>query len=101
LKGRGFNFESTKMTKLERVEKLMGLLAIGFVWAHKVGEWRASIKPIKLIKFYNKRISPKNTYFRYGLDFLSDLVLHPIGKIKQFRECLKQISIIDQQVTAS
>lgn len=48
LKGRGFRFEETHMTKLERIEKLMALLAIGFCWAHKVGEWRAQHKPIVL-----------------------------------------------------
>lgn len=47
LKGRRFRFEETHMTTLERVEKLMVVLAIGFCWAHKVGEWKAAKKQLK------------------------------------------------------
>jgi transposase len=92
LKSRGFNFESTRMTERERIEKLITVMAIGFCWCHKVGEWRAKLKPIRLIKFYKKRISPKNTYFRYGLELLRDLVLHPYGQLNEIRQCLKQIT---------
>ena len=34
LKGRGFHFEETHLTNLDRIEKLMALLAIGVAWAH-------------------------------------------------------------------
>ena len=40
LKGRGFNFEDTRMTEPERIEKLLVLLSIAFCWAHKTQEWR-------------------------------------------------------------
>jgi hypothetical protein len=46
LKGRGFHFENTHITQQERIAKLIALLAIGFAWAHKVGEWLALHKPI-------------------------------------------------------
>lgn len=98
LKGRGFNFEATHMTKLERIEKLMAVVAVAFVWCHKVGEWRAKFKPIKFIQFYKKRISPKNTYFRYGFELLRDFILHPFGKINDFREFLEQIIFNNQEV---
>ena len=39
-KGRGFNFEDTHMVDRAKIEKLMTLLAIGFSWAQKTGEWR-------------------------------------------------------------
>ncbi len=45
LKGRGFNFEDTHMMDLDRVNKLMALLAIAFCWCHKMGEWRHEVKP--------------------------------------------------------
>jgi hypothetical protein len=32
------------MSTLERVEKLV---AVGFCWAHKIGEWKAAIKKHK------------------------------------------------------
>ena len=47
LKSKGFHLEETHMTKQERIEKLMALLVMGFVWAHRVGEWRAGKKAIK------------------------------------------------------
>ncbi|MDP0561254.1 MAG: transposase [Candidatus Endonucleobacter sp. (ex Gigantidas childressi)] len=33
LKSRGFDLESTHMTKLDRMDKLMGLLTIAVVWS--------------------------------------------------------------------
>jgi len=49
LKGRGFNMEHTRLTEYPRIKKMVALLAIGFCWAHKTGEWRAAaVKPIKV-----------------------------------------------------
>jgi hypothetical protein len=101
LKSKGFRFEETHMTHLERIEKLIAVMAIGFAWAHKLGEWRAKSKPIKFKQFYKKRMSPEKTYFRYGFDLLRDFILHPFGKIKLFRQYLKQIDIQNQGLTSS
>jgi Transposase DDE domain len=97
LKSRGFNFESTRMTDLERLAKLMTVLAIGFCWCHKIGEWRATIKPIKFIQFYKKRISPRQTFFRYGLELVRDFILHPYGNLKEFRNCLQLLCLSNQE----
>lgn len=40
IKSKGFNFENTHITKLDRIEKLLALLTIAFCWAYKTGEWR-------------------------------------------------------------
>lgn len=90
LKGRGFRFEETHLTKLDRIEKLMVLLAIGFCWAHKVGEWRAIRKPIILNKHRDSR-RPQNSYFRYGLDWIRDTIFHFSNEDSQFKECLTQL----------
>ena len=77
LKGRGFRFEETHMTKPERIEKMLAVLAIAFVWAHRMGEWRAIKKPIrlKLLKtFLTIQKRPANSFFRYGFDVLRDAV---------------------------
>ena len=37
LKGKGFNFEDTRVTDLERIESMMSVLSIAFAWSHKVG----------------------------------------------------------------
>lgn len=87
LKGRGFRFEETHMTTLERVEKLMVVLAIGFCWAHKVGEWKAAKKAIK-IKRHRNSSRPQNSFFRYGFDFIRELLVNPCKKLSQFKNTL-------------
>ena len=83
LKGRGFNFEDTRLTKLNRIDKLMGVLAIAFAWVHKVGDWRhTEVKAIKLKKHGRLAMS----YFRYGLDWVrqalcGDQVNKPMMKL--------------------
>lgn len=88
LKGRGFRFEETHMTSLERVEKLMALLAIGFCWAHKVGEWKAATKKPIIIKKHRDSNRPQNSFFRYGFDFIRDLIINPCSKFSQFKKIL-------------
>lgn len=73
IKNQGWRFEETHVINLKRIEKLLVLLAIGFVWAHKIGEWKAKIKPIALKKLRNQK-RPQNSFFRLGLDVLRDLL---------------------------
>lgn len=87
LKGRGFCFEETHLVDRTRIKKMMALLAIGFCWAHKTGEWRASIKPIRLCK-HRDSIRPQNSYMRYGLDYIREIIVNPFKKISAFRQIL-------------
>ena len=67
LKSRGFDMESTHMTKPERMNKLMGLLALACTWCLAVGHWEygeASELPL------NKHYRPEKSLFRLGLDLL-------------------------------
>lgn len=89
LKQRGFNFEQTRLTKRDRVEKLMALLAMACAWMHKIGEWRAEKKPIRFKCYANGLQRPQYSYFRYGLDFIRDLLFKAGRKMQKFRECLK------------
>ncbi|MBL0230410.1 MAG: hypothetical protein IPP76_06275 [Moraxellaceae bacterium] len=52
---------------------MMALLAIALAWAHKVGEWQHKvIKPLVI-----KKTRPfRKSFFRYGLDYLTDCLLH-------------------------
>ena len=88
LKGRGFRFEETHLTQPERIKKLMGVLAIGFAWAHKVGEWLAVKKPI-LFKQHKQQQRPQYSYFRYGFDFIRAWLFNPYAKTAQFSFCCK------------
>jgi hypothetical protein len=72
LKTRGFNFENTHIVHLDRIEKLLALLAITFTICHVLGIWRNEIEPIKIKPHKRKAKS----LFRYGLDFLRNLLFH-------------------------
>jgi Transposase DDE domain len=91
LKGRGFRFEDTHLTKPERIEKLMVILALGFCLAHKTGEWRAQQRPIRFKKHRDSH-RPQYSFFRYGLDFIRDLLLQPTKKIPIFRKILSLLT---------
>jgi hypothetical protein len=90
LKGRGFRFEETHLTDLEKIKKLMAVLAIGFAWSHKIGEWLAEKKPI-FLKNHKTQRRPQYSYFRYGLDFMRDLIFHPHKNKKSFSDCINLI----------
>lgn len=76
LKSRGFNFEDTHLVHPERIGKLLVLLTVAFVWAHLVGQWKHEEKPIPVKKHGRKAQS----WFRYGLDILREILLNPIKK---------------------
>ena len=84
LKSKGFHFEDTHITDHERIKKLFVLLAIAFCWSHKMGEWRHEHHPIKIKKHGRPAIS----LFRYGLDYIVDVVLNLVKKLELFENCL-------------
>ena len=86
LKGRGFNFEETRLTELKRIESLFGVLALTFAWAHKVGDWRHEhCTPIRVKKHGRLAIS----YFRYGLDWINRALLDLERRVDQFNHSVK------------
>lgn len=95
LKGRGFRFEETHLVHLDRIEKLMALLVIGFCWAHKIGEWKADIKPIKLNKYRENR-RPQYSFFKYGLELIRDAIIH-IKTQKKFLKKYIELLILPTQ----
>ena len=80
LKSQGFNFEDTHLTDLDRIAKLMALLAIALCWAHIMGEWLHEQKPIP-IKSHRR---PAISIFRYGLDHLRGILLNITQKLDAF-----------------
>lgn len=71
-KTRGFNLEDTHMSDPEKISKLTGILSIAFAWAYRVGEWLHELRPIKIKQHGRKAVS----LFRYGLDYLDELLLN-------------------------
>ena len=90
LKTKGWRFEDTRIIEPKRIEKLLVLLTLGFVWAHRIGEWKASIKPIPLKTLRNQK-RPKNSFFRLGLDSLRDLLTNSKINVKMFSKFSKWI----------
>jgi len=78
LKSSGFNIESTHVTDLERLEKLFLLTMIAFVWSYKIGDFiDETIEKIEIKKHGRRAIS----VFKYGLDYLSRLLLTGFNKL--------------------
>ena len=71
LKTRGFNLEDTRVTKEDRWQKLVALLALTFCWCHRVGLW---LQEQKAHKPKQHGRLPQSV-FRRGLDCLRRLVV--------------------------
>ena len=85
LKSRGFRFEDTHLTKPERINKLVALLAITFGWCHFTGEWLHKQKPIPIKKHGRKTKS----IFRLGLDHLREILLNISEKMQNFKKMIR------------
>ena len=88
MKSSGFDIEKTHLTDLQRIEKLVLLVMIAFVWCYKVGIYlHENVKPIKVKKHGRKAKS----IFKYGLEHLSNCLLNQIKGLEfrfiQFLSC--------------
>lgn len=73
MKTSGFDMEKTHIQKLERVEKLILLIMIAFVWCYKVGIYlHTHVKPIPIKKHGRKTKS----IFKYGLSYVASCLLN-------------------------
>jgi hypothetical protein len=88
LKSKGWQLENTHITDTKRMEKLLALLAVAFVWAHRIGEVEAKIKSIPLKRLRQQK-RPQNSFFRLGLDCLRDLLTSFKISIHRFRKYLR------------
>ena len=84
LKTRGFNLEDTHVTKEDRLQKLVALLALTFCWCHQIGLWIDHQRPLK--KKQHGRL-PKS-HFRRGLDCLRRLLTQGTNTDPQLWQCL-------------
>jgi hypothetical protein len=63
--------EKTHLKDIQRIEKLILLVMIAFVWCYKIGIYPHQINPIK-IKKQGRRAK---SIFKYGLTFLANVLL--------------------------
>lgn len=91
-KSRGFNFEDTHMTNLEKIKMLILLVSIVYTWCVLIGIWCDESIPIKYMKLGRKRKS----IFRYGFEYLIYFIQKVLkGKIYndlEFNEVTKILS---------
>lgn len=69
-KTRGFNFEDTHMTDLEKLKKLIVLVSIAYSWCVMVGLWITETITVRIMTHGRKQ---KST-FRCGFDFLTAII---------------------------
>jgi hypothetical protein len=69
LKSRGFDLEETHLRESERLEKLLGLLALATCWSWLAGEKLRQRKPIAV----KKHGRCAKSVFRVGLDYLEQV----------------------------
>lgn len=72
MKSSGFDLEKTHLQDIQRIEKLVLLVMIAFVWAYKVGIYLHKIKPI-LIKKHGRKAK---SIFKYGLSYIAKILLN-------------------------
>jgi hypothetical protein len=69
----GFNLEDTHLTDYQRLNKLLLIAAIAFLWAYKVGIYRNNnIKKIEI----KKHGRPAQSLFAYGIGFLAQALIN-------------------------
>ena len=87
-KTRGFCLESTHLTDAERLSKLIALLSLALCWVFLTGEWLHQLKPLS-IKKHGRRAK---SLFRYGLDYLQNIVLNLEQRMDDFLHVLQFLS---------
>lgn len=88
LKSSGFDLENTHLKDLKRLEKLICLVMLAFVWCYKVGDYLdKEVKKITIKKHGHRAKS----VFKYGLEYISNCLLN--SKRNDFEIILKKIVI--------
>lgn len=76
-KSAGFNLEVTHVQNYKRLNTLLTVLVLAYIWAYQVGVFlHQEIKPIRIKKHGRKAVS----LFTYGLDFLTETFVNRFRK---------------------
>jgi hypothetical protein len=73
MKTKGFNLESTHITKANRIVTLFAIISLAYCYCCFIGELKNSIKPIKE-KYINKIKHKTQSIFRCGFDMMQYLI---------------------------
>lgn len=84
MKSSGFDIENTHLQDLDRIEKLLCLVMIAFVWCYKVGDFiDQKVKAITIKKHGHRAKS----VLKYGLEYISNILQNTYRK--DFKEILR------------
>ena len=87
LKTSGFNIEDTHLTNLDRINRMLVLVTITFVWSYLTGIYRhENMEPI-IIKKHGRRA---HSFFAFGLALIAKALYN--SNVAMFIGCLKLLS---------
>ncbi len=78
---------STHLIDSERLSKSLALLSLALCWTFLVGEWLHQLKPL-LLKKHGRRAK---SLFRYGFDYLRNIILNLEQKLLEFLDVLGRV----------
>lgn len=87
-KTRGFNLETTQMTDLEKLKKLIGLVSLAFSWAFLTGELLSQSYKVKIIT-NPKRVK---SIFDQGLKYLRKTICNINDNLNEFYNLVNLLS---------
>jgi len=85
LKSKGFDLESTRLSKPDRIQRLIGVLSICLLWGPLVGD-RLQQQKATIINRYGQRAI---SLFRRGLDHLQHLLVNGEEKAQQLLDATR------------
>ena len=92
-KSSGFRIEDTHLTSLERIDKLLAVLCLAFVWLYRIGLHHHLHKTPIRVKSHGRK---EYSYFSYGFHILVSEILnsmrHPDGVSDPLREYIQLLS---------
>jgi hypothetical protein len=91
-KKRGFNFEDTHMTNLEKLKKLIVLISIAYTWSVLVGFWITESIKIRIMNHGRKQKSIFRCGFDYLTSFIKKLLTGNIYNDLEFNDVTKLLS---------
>ena len=87
LKTSGFNIEDTHLTNLDRINRMIVLVSIAFVWSYIVGIYRHENLEQIIIKKHERRA---HSFFAFGLALITKTLCN--CNIAMFSLCIKLLS---------
>ncbi|HVX01330.1 MAG TPA: hypothetical protein VHA52_12980, partial [Candidatus Babeliaceae bacterium] len=93
---RGFRMEDTHMTEIDKIEKLVFILALAFCWAYKTGEIQARQIPI-LVKRHGRKAK---SIFRLGLNLIRSILFKVYRRFKEFVFLLSCFKCLKSEVSS-